>query len=59
MPIFDYRCNNCKNEFEKLVRSNEDKICPNCKSIDITQQVSSASFSLKGTGWYSTDFKNK
>ena len=59
MPIFDYRCNNCGKEFEKLVRKEEDKICPECQSVDLTKQLSAAGFALKGTGWYATDFKNK
>ena len=59
MPIFDYRCNKCGKEFEKLVRNEEDKVCPDCASTDLAKKVSSAGFSLKGTGWYATDFKNK
>ncbi len=59
MPIFDYRCNKCGKEFEKLVRKEEDKICPDCASADLEKKISSAGFSLKGTGWYVTDFKNK
>ena len=59
MPIFDYRCNKCGKEFEKLVRKEEDKVCPDCASADLATKVSAAGFSLKGTGWYATDFKNK
>ena len=59
MPIFDYRCNKCGKEFEKLVRKEEDKVCPDCASADLEKKVSAAGFSLKGTGWYATDFKNK
>ncbi len=59
MPIFDYRCNQCGKEFEKLVRKEEDKVCPDCASDDLEKKVSAAGFSLKGTGWYATDFKSK
>lgn len=59
MPIFDFKCNGCGKVFEKLVRKEEDKVCPDCASTDLEKQVSSAGFALKGTGWYATDFKNK
>jgi putative FmdB family regulatory protein len=59
MPIFDFKCNGCGKVFEKLVRKEEDKVCPDCASKDLEKQVSSAGFALKGTGWYATDFKSK
>ena len=59
MPIFDFKCNGCGKVFEKLVRKDEDRVCPGCASTDLEKQVSSAGFALKGTGWYATDFKNK
>nr|VFK00877.1 MAG: putative regulatory protein, FmdB family [Candidatus Kentron sp. LFY] len=33
--------------------------CPACNSPSLQKLVSAASFRLKGTGWYETDFKNK
>lgn len=31
MPLFRYRCPNCKNEFEELVKKFDEKVnCPNC-----------------------------
>lgn len=59
MPIFEYQCNTCDTDFEKLIKSsNQDPIvCVNCKSDDVTKKISTASFALKGTGWYKTDFK--
>jgi len=30
MPIYEYRCKLCGNEFEKLVRGEEKVTCPNC-----------------------------
>ena len=59
MRIFDFKCNGCGKVFEKLVRKDEDRVCPDCASTDLEKQVSSAGFALKGTGWYATDFKNK
>ena len=59
MPIFDFKCNGCGKVFEKLVRKDEDRVCPDCASTDLEKQVSSAGFALKGTGWYATDFRKK
>ncbi len=46
MPIFEYTCNQCKKEFEKLVFAGEDKniSCPGCNSKDVTKKMSAASF---------------
>lgn len=52
MPIFDYKCKNCGKEFEKLVRKEEDKACPDCASKELEQKVSAPGFSLKGIGVY-------
>jgi putative FmdB family regulatory protein len=30
MPIFEYKCRSCKNEFEKLVFSGDEVVCPKC-----------------------------
>ncbi|HDH00697.1 MAG TPA: zinc ribbon domain-containing protein, partial [Nitrospirae bacterium] len=33
MPIFEYTCQDCKNEFEKLVSgTNPEVSCPKCSS---------------------------
>ena len=47
MPIFEYTCLDCKNEFEKLVSgSNPDISCPDCRSKNIKKK-----FSLFGRGY--------
>jgi putative FmdB family regulatory protein len=40
MPIFDYTCNGCANEFEALVRGATTPVCPNCGSEDLERKVS-------------------
>lgn len=32
--------------------------CPACGGHGLRKQITAASFRLKGTGWYATDFKN-
>ncbi len=46
MPIFEYHCNQCKNEFEKLVFSGEEQsiTCPNCNTEDVGKKMSVSSF---------------
>jgi len=44
MPIFEYRCDDCGNKFEKLVRSSAQEAaaeCPSCGRDHVTTQVSS------------------
>lgn len=40
MPIFEYRCTSCQNEFETLVRSGDIPACPKCASLDLTKLLS-------------------
>ena len=41
MPLYDYVCRGCRNEFEALVRAGgEPPSCPACKSVDLERQLS-------------------
>lgn len=59
MPIYEYRCDACGGEMEKLQRISDDKLvdCPVCEEPGLKRLVSAAAFRLKGSGWYETDFK--
>ena len=59
MPIFDFACQQCDHEFEKLVMRRDAPApkCTSCDSEDVKQQVSAPAFRLAGSGWYETDFK--
>ncbi len=58
MPLYQYKCQNCKTEFTKLMslkqRENSDTqvFCPECGCLEHTPMISKSSFSLKGKGWY-------
>ncbi|MEN6331030.1 MAG: zinc ribbon domain-containing protein [Smithella sp.] len=44
MPIYEYRCDKCKNEFEVVTISMSEKVkavCPKCKSRKISKMMSS------------------
>jgi putative FmdB family regulatory protein len=43
MPIYEYRCADCGNQFEKLIRRSEDAetlTCPSCGQAHLNQQLS-------------------
>jgi putative FmdB family regulatory protein len=47
MPIYEYKCSNCGEDFEKLVFGNQEVRCPKCDSEDIKKKFSV--FSATGT----------
>jgi len=60
MPIYEYKCNKCGKQFEAFqgIMDPELKSCKFCKG-KVHKMVSLSSFSLKGSGWYVTDYKGK
>lgn len=60
MPIYEYVCQDCKEEFEILQRITEAPIndCSKCGG-SLRKLISSNSFILKGSGWYVTDYGSK
>lgn len=60
MPFYEYQCQACGHEFEKLQKLSDDVLrdCPSCGEPELKKLVSAAAFRLKGTGWYATDFKD-
>ena len=40
MPLFDFRCTSCGNEFEALVRGQATPACPRCASKDLERMMS-------------------
>ena len=59
MPIYEYRCEDCSHEFERLQKISDPlpSECPQCGSPQVRKLISAAGFRLKGGGWYETDFK--
>ena len=60
MPIYEYKCNKCGKQFEAFqgISDPELKSCQFCKG-KVHKLMSLSSFSLKGSGWYATDYKGK
>lgn len=40
MPIFEYKCQECGNEFEALVRKADVPACPSCSSTRLERLLS-------------------
>jgi len=46
MPIYEYRCGQCADEFELLVFRNEEPACPKCGSKELHKKMSACGFSV-------------
>ena len=59
MPIYEYQCTKCEHKMEALQKMSENPLldCPACGKPGLSKLISAASFRLKGSGWYETDFK--
>jgi len=51
MPIFEYQCDRCKTEFEKLVFTTDDSQvqCPECKGTTVSKKMSATGFTGSST----------
>ena len=60
MPIYEYQCASCHKVHEVLQKFSDAPLaaCPECDS-PVEKLMSMSSFALKGTGWYTTDYKKK
>ncbi len=62
MPIYVYKCDNCGNQSEVIqpVDASAPETCSVCGETETMHKlITSASFVLKGSGWYATDFAKK
>ncbi|MDF1564304.1 MAG: zinc ribbon domain-containing protein [Deltaproteobacteria bacterium] len=57
MPIYEYRCEQCEEEFEVSQRITEDALTEHegCGG-PVKRLISRTSFALKGKGWYSDHY---
>ena len=61
MPLYEYRCEACEHQFEKIQRFSDDPIsvCPSCGQGPVVKLLSSPAIQFKGSGWYITDYARK
>ena len=60
MPIYEFSCLECGDQFERI-QSFSDKslpVCPHCHSHRVQRRLSPPAIHFKGSGWYITDSKN-
>ena len=58
--IYEYRCGKCEsvNEFQMKMSDPHPATCPSCNSEGTLERIiSRTSFALKGSGWYTSDYK--
>jgi putative FmdB family regulatory protein len=60
MPIYEYRCTSCHDDFEVNQKMSDAPLaeCPKCHG-SLEKLISQSSFVLKGSGWYMTDYGRK
>ncbi|PYR25490.1 MAG: FmdB family transcriptional regulator [Acidobacteria bacterium] len=47
MPLYDFRCRSCGDEFERLVRKGETVECPSCRGQDVERLLSTFALSTE------------
>ena len=50
MPIYEYHCEKCDQDFEYLVFGSEKPNCPSCKGKKVSKLMSRCGFISKGSG---------
>lgn len=58
MPIYEYECQTCRKVHEVTQKFSDAPLsaCPEC-GAPVRKLMSLGGFALKGTGYYSTDYK--
>jgi putative FmdB family regulatory protein len=61
MPLYEYKCENCGRQFEKIQKFSDPPIdvCPHCGKGPVHKLLSSPAIQFKGSGWYVTDYAKK
>jgi len=58
MPVYEYKCKECKNKFEakQSMTDLEIEVCPECGG-KVSKIISSMGIAFKGSGFYVNDTK--
>ena len=52
MPLYEYRCRSCDNQFELLVRESTKLECPKCAGTELDKQLSVFAVSAPASGGF-------
>lgn len=60
MPIYEYRCRQCGEQFEKIQKFSAPVLmkCAKC-GAEMERLLSAPAIQFKGSGWYVTDYARK
>lgn len=60
MPLYEYRCTQCGNRYEKIQKMSEapDTACPKCGG-KVERPLTAPALQFKGSGWYINDYASK
>jgi putative FmdB family regulatory protein len=50
MPIYEYHCGKCNSEFELLIRTSEQPVCPSCGAEQLEKLLSVPAAPSVGSG---------
>ena len=58
MPIYEYRCPDCGEQFEEWQKMSDPPVteCSECGKGNVKKLLSAPAFHLKGGGWYSDHY---
>src|SRR3954470_8589439 len=62
MPTYEYKCDACGHTFERFqsIMADPIKRCPQCGKSKVRRLISTgAGFIFKGSGFYTTDYRDK
>ena len=59
MPIYEFVCQECGNEFERIQSWSDSStpVCTVCAGSNVVRRISPPAIHFKGSGWYVTDSK--
>ena len=60
MPLYEYRCEKCGAQIEKIQKFSDPPLatCEKCGG-ELTRLLSAPAIQFKGSGWYVTDYARK
>jgi putative FmdB family regulatory protein len=59
VPIYEFICQSCGNEFEHIQSFSDSSVpaCVKCHSTNVVRRMGRPAIHFKGSGWYITDSK--